>query len=319
MGDRTLRYAYYNPKSKAYLGSVREVYRYAKKLRPKEVTYEKTRAWLNRQRVYTLHKPRRQKFRRALTVPLGLDTDFQADLVDMQKIKKKNFGYAYVLTVVDVLSKFGWAVPLKDKGADEVIRGFKQVLRSGRKPWRLYTDEGKEFVNKKFREFLDSHEIKHMVALNKETKAAVAERFNRTLKDKLWKYFTQSQKLTYLKPLRAIVRNYNYTARHRSIGMPPAEVTWRNEREVWEKQYGATRHVVPKPPAFAEGDRVRLSRAKGIFEKGYEPNFTEEVFEVCGVIRERPPRYVIRDESGEEIEGRFYEDELVKATGGKKL
>lgn len=311
MSEATLRYAYYNPKSKSYLGSVKDVYEYAKKLKPAEITYAKVREYLNRQNVYTLHKPAKRKFGRNKTVALGKDTDFQADLIDMTRVRKQNRGYAYILSVIDVLSKYGWAVPIKNKTPEEVIKGFEKVFKSGRKPWRLYTDAGGEFVNKKFRKYLDERDVMHLVARNQETKAAVAERYNRCLKEKLWKYFTQRQTFTYTKILPVIVKQLNERY-HRSIKMSPAEVTEENELAVWQTLYGTLYSDKPPKYRFAKGDRVRISIPKEPFKKGYRPNFKKEVFVISARLARRPPVYRINDLQGEEIEGVFYEDELVR-------
>lgn len=311
MAEATIRYAYFNPKSKGYLGSIRRVYEVAKKLKPKEVTYEKVREFLNRQNVYTLHKPVKRKFARNRTVALGKDTDFQADLIDVSRIARYNNGNKYILSVIDVLSKFAWAIPVKNKTAEEVIKGFKKVLKSGRKPWRLYTDAGGEFVNRKFEKFLEENDILKLTARNKETKAAVAERFNRSLKEKLWRYFTQRQTFKYLKILPVIVKNLNGSY-NRTIKMSPEDVNEANELQVWKRVYGTIFRGKPGKFKFKVGDKVRVAKAKEAFEKGYRPNFSREVFAVSERLARQPPVYRINDANGETIIGVFYENELVK-------
>ena len=121
----------------------------------------------------------------------GIDSDWQADLADMQKLKTKNRGYGYFLTVVDVLSKYSWGIPIKKKKPEMVAEAFAKILKeSGRSPMRLYTDRGLEFRGAPFQKFLEKNFIQHLTTKNDTVKAALAERMNRTIKGRLWKYFT---------------------------------------------------------------------------------------------------------------------------------
>ena len=121
---------------------------------------------------------------------------------------------------------------------------------------------------------------------NEETKASIVERFNKTLKTKMWKYFTHRETLTYVDVLSEMVASYNHTV-HRTIGIPPAEVTWANQITVSKKLYG--RKGPTKSCKFSTGDIVRLSKAKRTFKKEYLPNWTEELFTVVKCIETRPP------------------------------
>jgi len=181
-----LRYAYYNTTSPAAFSGIKELYKFAKKHR-KSITRKQVKTWLEKQNVYTLHKPVKQRLPRSRVVATGMDTDWQADLCDMKAVAKHNRGIQYLLTVIDVLSKFAWVVPTLNKTAAAVANTFKKILSStARKPWRLYTDKGKEFVGKLFQEMLSMHDIKHIGAKMDDTKAAVVERYNWTLKTRLW-------------------------------------------------------------------------------------------------------------------------------------
>ena len=92
-------------------------------------------------------------------------------------------GYRYLLTCIDVLSKYAWVVPLKNKSGEVVAKAFQLVLTSsGRYCQKLHTDKGKEFYKSKFRAMLKQYDIEHFSSGNKEIKCSVMERFNRTLK-----------------------------------------------------------------------------------------------------------------------------------------
>ena len=122
----------------------------------------------------------------------------------MQKFSKWNKGYRYLLMVIDVFSKFGWIVPLKDKTGKTVANAFKKIFKEKRIPKFLWTDKGKEFYNKKTKSLLDQHNIK-LYSTENEEKSSVVERWNRTIKNKMWKQFTKQSSTQYLDMLPEIV------------------------------------------------------------------------------------------------------------------
>ena len=128
----------------------------------KNLDKEFLKEWLKDQEVYTLHKPKIKKFERNKIESPGIDNTFQADLIDLTKISPENNGYNFILTVIDVFSKYAWAIPLKDKTALSVLTAFKTIFEE-RSPLRLHTDEGKEFLNKNLKDYLKKMNIKHFV------------------------------------------------------------------------------------------------------------------------------------------------------------
>ena len=201
----------------------------------------------------------------------GIDAQFQADLVDVQNLSRFNKDYKYLLTCIDILSKNAWVVPLKTKQGQELLKAFQTILSSGRKPNKLQTDQGTEFLNRVFQIFLRENNI-DFFTVTSGLKASVVERFNRTFKNKTYKYFTAKSTLTYIDVLPRLVKSYNNTY-HRSIKMKPSQVTKSNEAKVWDTLYGkdVERRVRYK---FQVGDCVRISKVKRMFEKSYLPNFT---------------------------------------------
>ena len=198
------------------------------KFKPKGYTKKEVREWLQSQDTYTLHKPTRRRFPRRQVVVYGIDHQWQADLVDLAKLCSYNKGFKYLLTCIDVLSRYAWVVPLKDKTGKTLKDAFHVIFKSGRRPIRLQTDKGTEFTNRVFQKFLKEHDVHFYTTYNEETKASIVERFNRTLKTKMWKYFAHRETLTYVEVLSEMVASYNHTV-HRTIGIPPAEVTWDNQ------------------------------------------------------------------------------------------
>ena len=125
----------------------------------------------------------------------GIDYQWQADLANMSRMSKVNDKYRYLLCIIDVFSKFAWVVPIKNKTGKTLVDAFKSVLKSGRSPKSLQTNKGTEFKNKDFQNFLKSRKIHIFTTENPETKASIVERFQRTLKSRMWKYFTHHRTL----------------------------------------------------------------------------------------------------------------------------
>ena len=162
-------------------------------------------------------------------------------------------------------------------------------------------DKGSEFHNAFFKKWLRDNV---MYSTHNEGKSVVAERFIRTLKSKIYKYMTSISKNVYINKLDNIVNEYNNTY-HTTIKMKPIDVK--------DNTYINTdKDINYKYPKFKVGDRVRISKYKNIFAKGYTPNWSEKVFVIKKVENTVPWTYVINDLNGEEIIGTFYGKELQK-------
>jgi len=153
--------------------------------------------------------------------------------------------------------------------------------------------------------------IKFYTSENEDLKASVVERFNRTLKTKMYRYFTHANTRRYLDVLNDFLHSYN-NSHHRSIGMAPVEVGPHNEEEVRDRLYP------PKPKSYRwkydVGDRVRIAVQRRPFRKGYLGDWSEEIFEIVTRLPTSPMTYELRDLVGELIKGRFYEPKVQKVT-----
>ena len=232
------------------------------------------------------------------------DNIWGVDLADMQLLSKFNKGFRFLLCVIDIFSKYAWVVPLKDKKDISFVNAFQIILKeSNRKPNKIWVDKGSEFYNKSFKKWLRDNNIE-MYSANNEGKSVIAERFIRTLKNKIYKYMTSISKNMYINKLDDIVKKYNSTY-HTSIKMKPVDVK--------DNTYIDFKKVVnDKDPKFKIGDHVRISKYKNIFTKGYVSNWSEEIFIIKKIKNTVPWTYVINDLNGEEIIGTFYENELQK-------
>lgn len=259
--------------------------------------------------VKELHRPARRKFQRRHVEQRGIDDTIQIDLVEMQNFSKENNGYRYLLTAINIFTKYAYVRPLKDKTAKEVTKAMKSILEKLPVPIKnIHSDLGKEFMNSQFKDLMQKFNINHYQTYS-EMKASICERFNRTLKEKMWRMFSLHGNYKYVPYLQDLVKEYNNT-KHRTIKMKPSEVNKDNEQLLLETVYKQAQ--VFKRPKFKIGDHVRLSRYKGVFAKGYEPNWSTEIFKITNVYITNPTTYTIKDYKGVPIEGKFYEKEMQK-------
>ena len=312
--DAQLKRRYRDPQQPGSLGGVT---RFAK---AQGIAVKRAKRVLAHELGYTLHKPARRRFPTLRVLVFGPDEQWAADLVDVQQLKKFNKGVNYLLTVVDVFSKYAWVVPIKQKTGLQVASALTDLLKtSKRSPQKLQTDDGKEFYNKHVTKVLKDHNVHHFSTAG-DTKASVVERFNRTFKQRLYRYMTTYNTPGYLSSLPSLVRGYNASF-HRSIGMAPDDVNDRNAKEVWERLYDSkkkkktTNKKKKKRPLLKVGDKVRLNKKHRPFKKGYLPGWTEEVFVVTEVRRDgNVVVYKISEWDDSPIKGTFYEEDLQKVT-----
>lgn len=302
--NKQLARIYYDPANPAGYSSEAALARAVKS----KFTRKQVAEWLKTQEVYTLHKPYRKRFSRNFYYVTFIDNLWQADLNDLRSLSKYNDGYKYILTVIDVFSKYAWAIPLMRKTGDEVKKAFENIFEH-RKPSKLQTDKGKEFIASQVSKYLKTQNVKYFVTQNSDVKASIVERFNKTLKMRMFRYFSHVNTFRYIDVLQDFVNAYNHSL-HSSIKMAPANVNKNNILQVWRNLYTHKITARKQKPKLKVGDHVRISKTKRTFEKGYETNWSDEVFTISSVIKRNPPVYTITDLDGEVIEGIFYEVEL---------
>ena len=314
--EKVLSDVYYDLENSAGFSSVQKLYAAAKTKFP-GLKYTDVADWLKSQNTYTLHRPKRKNFLRNHTIASTVDELWQADLVDMQEFKKDNRNNGYILTVVDVLSKYAFAVPVKTKHGDIVANAFRSLFDK-RKPCYLQTDQGKEFLNAQVKGVMKEYGVCHYTTKDADVKCSVVERFNRTLRGKMFRYFTHIGKHAYLDVLEKLVGSYNRTV-HRVTRMKPCDVTHEDETVLFKRLYGfetkrdmmlQARNITRK--VLSVGAKVRIKYKEELMDKGYYPSWTDEIFTVQKVIKDtyNKPMYTLCDHTGEIIEGRFYPEEV---------
>ena len=251
-----------------------------------------------------LHKPIIRKFNKRKVYLQFKDNIWGVDLADMQSLSRKNKGIKYLLCAIDLYSKYAFVIPLKDKKGISIVNAFNKIIKqSNRKPNKIWVDQGGEFYNNVFEKWLSDNDI-NMYSTYNEDKSVVAERFIRTLKNKLYKHMTATGKNVYYDVLDAVVNKYNNT-KHSTIKMKPIDV--QNNKRVYIDEHNE------KDSRFKVGDRVRISRYKNIFAKGYTPYWSKEIFIVDKINDTVPYTYNLKDLNDEEIIGSFYDKELQKS------
>lgn len=180
--------------------------------------------------VNELHRGARRnyEYERRKTIMTGINDTYQIDLVEMIPYAKQNQNYKYILTVIDIFSKFAWAIPLKSKKSGDVFDAMTQILDAGHVPKNVLSDLGKEFYNSEFKKLMNRYKINHYSTFS-SMKAAIVERFNRTLKNKMWKELHMRGSYKWIDILSNLLKEYNGT-RHSTIKMKPKDVNASNEK-----------------------------------------------------------------------------------------
>ncbi|KAL3076588.1 hypothetical protein niasHT_038993 [Heterodera trifolii] len=278
--QKVLDRLYNDPNSPAAFAGVDRLWLEAKKELAHEISKKDVKHYLEGHRTYTLMRPRRINFPRSRTTAAGFMTDCQVDLADFQALSRHNSGNRYLMVLIEVLSKRIFVTPLRTKKADDMVEGFKQLFsQMPMKPHRIFSDIGTEFKNQQLKKLFDEEEVEKYESNHSEKKAALAERAIRQIKNRVYRYFAQLKTLNWVDVIDKIVNGINKSP-SRVHGMRPI-------------------------------DTVRMSIAKGQFEKGYIPNYGDEILEIDAVKRHtKPMRYKLRDAKGEKFKGFFYPEEL---------
>ena len=299
------------PGSPIAFSSPYRVYKYYKGLIP----LKKIKQWMHGLDAYTIHKQAKKPNPRNPTFVYRKRYQFQIDLVELGELSRENDNYRYLLTCIDIFTRYAFVEPLKNKTAPEFLRGFKNIMKKAKQfPLKILADRGSEIKNKHMQQFCRENGIKLLHSDN-FVHAPFVERFNRTLKNLMFRYMTWRETDRFIDVLPALVRTYN-TRKHRMIGMTPVEAEDpKNASKISNIQEKWYLEKSRKPPLFKKGQTVRISKLKGQFDKGYNEQFLEEIYKIKKVFTRLPiPTYELQTlDEDETIEGNFYQNELTPA------
>lgn len=255
-----------------------------------------------------LHKPARRRYPRRRVTLKGVNDLWQADLVEMIPYARLNSGHKYLLTVIDCFTKYAWAVAVKSKSAKDVTRAMSTVFSGRQPPKNLQTDKGREFYNNEFRRLMEKYGVNHY-STQSNLKASIVERFNRTLKSYMWKQFSLQGTYRWVDELQSLIDRYNNSV-HSSTGFKPYTVTKADEYKIMRRLFPTSTPSVVNKPRYKVGDYVRVSKQKAVFDKGYTPNWSTEIFRVVKVRLTNPTTYLLEDFEERPVTGGFYGHEL---------
>ena len=304
---------YTNPRSSGAFGGVQRLRTAAANSgNGKSVTVAEAKGYLRTKDAYTLHKQVRRRFPRK---PIRYQRNWRPLAMwscrFCRGVERKRW-LSLRVSGHRQLSKYLWAEPMKNKTAESTKAALEKIFARAdpRKPQNVLTDKGSEFRNTAVVSIMGQREINFYQTKNPDTKAAIAERVIRTLKSRIYKYFTHRNTERYVDQLQSFVDSYNHSY-HRSIKTSPINVTEENEARVKHTLFPNLSNIVVSCK-FKQGDQVRLSREKWTFQKGYHKAWTEKIFTVNSCLKRVPAVYKVEDYTGEVVDGTFYAEELQK-------
>ena len=242
------------------------------------------KAFMAQKKSISLHRRKIRNFpRRPIIVP-GPFHSISADLIDYQRFSRQNHGYKYILCIVDMFSRMNYVRPLHSKRSAEVAGQIDDIISSMQFVPRFFTsDKGLEFDvrNIDVRSVLEDKYHMIVYYTSGPKKNSMVERFNRTLKERIERYFTENRTKNWISILQDFSTNINNSI-NRSIGIPPAKVTLENSDKIWRKLYPSKGKKVSCDRILV-GDRVRTVLPAKVFDKGYRQAWSDEIFTVHAI------------------------------------
>ena len=235
-----------------------------------------------------------------------------SDLKDLSSLSQFNNSYKWLLICIDIGSRYVHGRGLLNKSAQSVKDAFQDIFEEFKKtnrplPRTLICDQGAEYKNAKVKSLMHDNFIK-MVFTRDQTKAAHAERAIKTICNMIYRYFSIEKTYTWIDILPKIISSYNQTY-HSAILMTPQSVGYGQSDEIFARTHFQSKPQT-RPPKYAVGDYVYITKQKKAFSKAYKGRFIAEVFRIKRVIRSHPYTYQLVDLMEEPIQGSFYEAEL---------
>lgn len=276
--DAILERLYYREKN---FDGVEQLYKKAKPY-DKGITKEKVRDWLKRQKVSQLVTEKKVGVRNIyLPIYSDMQYSFQIDLTFFPRYTKQNKGYNVLFTAINVNTRFAYADIAKNKDMNTILDIIKKMEK--KTVINSFTcDEGGEFNNKQFIKFCKERNIRIYFIKNDSHKLGIINRFHRTIKNKLTKYFIANDTVKWYDVIDDIVNNYNNSV-NRGIGIEPIKVNDFIENLIIHEKKAQTGIIKPSLPDFVVGDKVILKNKNILFEDKMKPSYSNKIYNVIGV------------------------------------
>ena len=308
--EELLTKIYYDVKNPASYGGVQKLLKEGKKINS-DIKRRDVEEFLSSVDGYTLHKNVRFKFPTSKTIANSPNEHWQADLSDLSRFRSANDNTTFILFVIDVYSRYLWLRPLKNKSPSTVKIAFDDIFMDAQAQCAyLASDLGLEFCSGVMKSMLKERHIGHFHLYGRH-KSAVVERVQRTIKTKMFRYFTMHNTHRYVDVLEDFALSYNKSV-HRTIGKSPYSIYKENVIPLNMKNKSSVHtKLSQRRKRINVGDHVRISRSNRILTKGYHRGWSEEIFVVKKIVyKDNILLYYLEDLNKEKIEGVFYLQEL---------
>ena len=276
----------------------------------KNVGLHRVKKYLTGFASYGLYKPRLNKTTHPRVRIQSVYQQLSIDLCDVSRDSSDNSGIKFLFVGIDVLSKYAYVIPLKNKTADEVVRAADSIF-SKRKYEAVFSDLGKEFTNSKFVHLLQSYGIRQIFA-SVSGKSSVAERFIKSLRLKIARYKHGKNTTKYIDALSKLVKGYNSTP-HSQTKMIPMRVNKYNDYIARDNLYRGQTFNKVIPYQYKIDQFVRISGAKSLFSREFYERWSREIFRVKSRFRrDNINLFTVVDCAGDKVVGVFFASELSK-------
>ena len=314
---KALSKIYYNPGAQGAFSGAENLMAAFKKLHPEQkITQKIVLDFLSKQTAYSLH---RKHYKRYPSNPMyfpRVNHQLACDLIDFQSLSQYNDGYKYILVATDGLSRYVYTEKIKSKTGISIKGALSKVLdRCFELPKVLNSDRGTEFTASVVQKMLKSKNI-HFFTSHGDTKASNVERVIKTLKEIIYRYFDKTLQRNWIDILWKITETYNQNY-HRVIKMTPEEAQeLPNAIKLSEQAHLKMSSVKKETATLRKGDIVRLNLNLGYLAKKYEQSWSRALYRVVSEAHYTTggprPMYNVSELNGNLIQGRFYQEELLK-------
>jgi hypothetical protein len=285
-------------------------------LKKQGITLKEIETALNKNQIYQLHKQPKYTYDKILVKEP--DKYYQMDLIDMSNYARNNGGHNWILNLVDMFSKKAYSIACKNKTHIEIKDKLKEIIDKNKfSPLQIVSDNGGEFINNKMNEYLKEKKIYHnTIEPHSPNSNGIVERFNRTLKQMIFKYFTLKDSLKWVDILDDLIENYNNTI-NSSVGKKPNEINEKNKNNVVEYvENKIFSPAITNEKYFNDGDKVRILLKTKKFDKKTGVRFSDKLYTILARIRGvyglQHDKYVLENPSGEQVRKLYYYNDLIK-------
>lgn len=246
-----------------------------------KATLKQVKGVIAKQTTYQLHKKQAKKVKKHMVAFLP-SHKWLIDLLDMQNYARENKGYRYILLGIDVFTREGFAIPLKDKTGPEVLKAFKEMIEDGPgKPQKLISDNGSEFMNTKFQKYLKEQQIFHETnEPGYHPSLGVIDRLSRTIKEKIFRSFTDHNNAKWYDILDGVMLAYNVTPHDALLGIAPADA---QDNQELIHDINIQKNLARVSTKLRAGMLVRKRLTKSIFKKGYKVAWSSQTYTIKSI------------------------------------